>query len=309
MKILYISTNKNNPPVEPLVDYQNDCLLIGLKELFGDDVVDYQRRDHLYTDFSVEEAKKQYGKGFTVTRVLEPDNADRTDIEKKIKNKFFDLVIYGSVSRCIDMVDLVLEHYPKHKIIFVDGDDNPKFNRAIKYGTPYFKRELIWENNEEYQDYFGNVAPISFAFPTSKVQGPKEKTQLYAINDPRKPKSYVFENEQSYYEDYQKSKYAFTVKKAGWDCLRHYEIMANGCIPLFENFPQCPRYVMVKFPKALITRIGFFYKSDFKYLENNYDYFLSEVMKHLNTYNTTKAMAENFIDEMNIYIKHSQSNK
>jgi hypothetical protein len=38
------------------------------------------------------------------------------------------------------MVDLVLEHYPKNKIIFVDGDDSPKFNRAIKYGTPYFKR-------------------------------------------------------------------------------------------------------------------------------------------------------------------------
>ena len=26
MKILYIATDQNNPPNEPLVDYQNDCL-------------------------------------------------------------------------------------------------------------------------------------------------------------------------------------------------------------------------------------------------------------------------------------------
>ena len=51
MKILYIGTNVDKPPFEPLVDYQNDCLLIGLKELFGDDVVDASRRDHLYKDF------------------------------------------------------------------------------------------------------------------------------------------------------------------------------------------------------------------------------------------------------------------
>ena len=44
MKILYIATDQNNPPNEPLVDYQNDCLLIGLKELFGEDVVDYKKR-------------------------------------------------------------------------------------------------------------------------------------------------------------------------------------------------------------------------------------------------------------------------
>ncbi len=40
MKILYIGTDVETP-AHPLVDYQNDCLLIGLKELYGDDVVDY----------------------------------------------------------------------------------------------------------------------------------------------------------------------------------------------------------------------------------------------------------------------------
>ena len=298
MKILYIATNKNNPPNEPLVDYQNDCLLIGLKELFGDDVVDYKRRDHLYTDFPVEEAKKQYGKGFTVTRVLDPDNTDRTDIEKKIKNKFFDLVVYGSIWRCADLFDLVLENYPKDKIVLVDGEDSQKFHHLVRAGVPYFKRELMYEANEEFAQFFNGVAPISFAFPTNKILGASKKTQLYAINDPRKPKSYVFEDEAAYYDDYRKSKYAFTIQKAGWDCLRHYEIMANGCIPLFENLPLCPRFVMQKFPKALLKRIGFFYKNDFKYLENNYDYFAEELKKHFLTYNTTKALAEYILEEL-----------
>ena len=37
MNILYITKGDH-------VDYQNDCLLIGLKELFGDKVVDYNKQ-------------------------------------------------------------------------------------------------------------------------------------------------------------------------------------------------------------------------------------------------------------------------
>ena len=83
MKILYIGTDVETP-AHPLVDYQNDCLLIGLKELYGGDVVDVNRRKHLYTDYPEELVPNNYGKGFTVTRCIEEDNADRTDIENKI---------------------------------------------------------------------------------------------------------------------------------------------------------------------------------------------------------------------------------
>lgn len=301
MKILYIATNVDNPPNQPLVDYQNDCLLLGLKEHFGDDVVDVQRRNHLYKDFPADLALKQYGKGFTVTRVLETDNADRTDIEKKIKHKFFDLVIYGSIWRNSDHLDLVLEHYPKNKILMVDGEDSPKFHNLIKMETLYLKRELAWEYNQEFEKYFGNVAPISFAYPTSKINLPMEKTQKNAINDPRKPNSYIFTDEASYYQDYQKSKYAHTMKKAGWDCLRHYEIMGNGCIPIFDQLPMCPRFVMTKFPKALLSKIAFFHKNDFKYLDDNYNYFLSELQDHFAKYNTTYGLVRSLLKDLNRY--------
>ena len=165
MKILYIS-KKAGKPID-MVDYQDDCLFIGLKELFGEDVVDVNPRIHIYKDFPYDEARNQYGKGFTVTRTLDPDNTDREDIVKKIRNKYFDYVVYGSVWRCQDYLDTVLEHYDKEKVVFVDGEDNTKFHPLIREGARYFKRECIWENNGEYQQFFGKVNQIGFGFPTT----------------------------------------------------------------------------------------------------------------------------------------------
>ncbi len=192
MKILYIGTDVETP-AHPLVDYQNDCLLIGLKELYGDDVVDVNRRKHLYADYPAELVPNNYGKGFTVTRCIEEDNADRTDIENKIKSKYFDYVVYGSVWRNTDYLKLVLDNYDRNKIAFVDGDDQTKFNHVVKHGTLYFKRELMYENNMEFEQYFGNVIAIGFAFPTKKLKFGEKKTQFMSQSIPGNPRTYVFE--------------------------------------------------------------------------------------------------------------------
>ena len=44
MKILYISSNKRSQQFPWLVDYQNDSLLYGLKELFGDDDIEEMKK-------------------------------------------------------------------------------------------------------------------------------------------------------------------------------------------------------------------------------------------------------------------------
>src|SRR5690606_14734444 len=46
-----------------------------------------------------------------------------------------------------------------------------------------------------------------------------------------------------------------TFKKAGWDCLRHYEIIANGCLPYFVNLESCPNKTLTALPKALLLEI------------------------------------------------------
>ena len=58
--------------------------------------------------------------------------------------------------------------------------------------------------------------------------------------------------ESEYYNMYRQSMFALTSKKGGWDCLRHYEILAAGCIPIFENLDACPFDTMVSFPKELL---------------------------------------------------------
>lgn len=95
--------------------------------------------------------------------------------------------------------------------------------------------------------------PISFCIPEEKiVNNIPNKTQLLAFCIPGNQETYIFDNEKEYYEDYQKSLFAITKKKAGWDCMRHYEILANGCIPLFENLDNCPQNTMIHFPKSIL---------------------------------------------------------
>jgi len=45
----------------------------------------------------------------------------------------------------------------------------------------------------------------------------------------------AFTNQNDYYSDIRKSKYGITTKRAGWDCLRHYEYAAKGAILCFKN--------------------------------------------------------------------------
>ena len=305
MKILYISGNQRSQQFPWLTDYQDDCLLLGLKELFGDDVVDCNKRFHLYTDYADDQLATEYGRGFTVCRNISSDNADREDITKKIRNKYFDYVIYGSIWRCEEHLQLVLENYDKKKIVFVDGEDTNTFAEdRLKDGVVYFKRELYPDQKQVHlQEYMQHVLPISFAFPTNKVSKGQKKERRIAHSDPRDKKTYVFEKEYEYYHDYKYSKYAFTMPKAGWDCLRHYEIMGNGCVPLFPDIINCPRYSMMRFPKALLTKVAFFEKNDPKWLDQNYEYFQSEVMDHMLKYNTTKALAEHVMKELSLLNK------
>ena len=73
--------------------------------------------------------------------------------------KYFDLVIYGSIRRSDLFLDDVIKY--NNKVVFIDGeDDNIIDDRYTKSGL-YFKRELL-ENKH-------NVLSISFAIPKEKI--------------------------------------------------------------------------------------------------------------------------------------------
>ena len=41
--------------------------------------------------------------------------------------------------------------------------------------------------------------------------------------------------------DFQTSKFGITMKRSEWDCLRHYEIAANGAVPCFRDLDKKPQ--------------------------------------------------------------------
>jgi hypothetical protein len=99
------------------------------------------------------------------------------------------------------------------------------------------------------------IYPIGFSIPAEKIVcqvPPKQK--LFAQLIPGFLNTYIYESEDDYRKDYQDSFFAYTWKKAGFDCLRHYEILANGCIPFFPDLGCCPPQTMELFPKDLVLQ-------------------------------------------------------
>ena len=87
--------------------------------------------------------------------------------------------------------------------------------------------------------------PITFSIPEEKiVTSIPLKTKILSNIIPNFTLKYDYNTEKDYYNEYRSSYFATTMKKCGWDCMRHYEILANGCIPFFIDIEQCPKYTM-----------------------------------------------------------------
>ena len=284
MKILYV-TNYNSIARASggfISDYQNDLVFYGLREMFGDDVVDSTQIISLYKEYENKIPSQHLWGGMTTFWLIGDNNIDRTHIEEKIKDQYYDLIIYGAIKRCKDYYDLVSQHYPTNKVILIDGNDETELD-LLYHKHLYFKRELV-ENHK-------NLLPITFGIPTSKLAMPNiNKTQEYATCIPGQPETYIFKSEQSYYEDYQKSYYGVTTKKAGWDCMRHYEILGNYCIPYFVGLEDCPKNTLANLPKELLLEArnlagNFDEQSYFNILNELFDYTKNNLTtKNLATY-------------------------
>jgi hypothetical protein len=268
-------------------DYQNDLVFYGLKELFGDDVVDSTPIISLYKEYKEKISSQNLWGGMTTFWLIESDNVDRTNIEEKIKDQYYDLIIYGAIKRCKNYYDLVSKYYPPNKVILIDGNDesdlDPLYTKHL-----YFKRELV--------ESHPNLIPITFGIPTCKLAQPNpNKTQEYATCIPGQPSTYLFKEEKSYYEDYQKSFYGVTMKKAGWDALRHYEILGNYCMPYFVGLEDCPKNTLANLPKELLLEGR---ELAFNFDEQKYFHILNELFDYTQNNLTTKNLANYILSKI-----------
>ncbi len=240
MKILYLSQNN--------CDYMANLLLHGLRQLFGDEVVDHPRLDTVYQNGK----RAPYGNSFTAFNLLPTDNIDRSDLEAKIRNQFFDLVVYAGSQVYSDATpenfpfyELLLQHRPARWAV-VDGADDLGETNVRQSHFPDFVRFFCRENR-------GQGHPISFSIPAEKITPFAKRRKPWASFEPTM--QYVYSSEASYYENYRESMFALTRRRGGWDCLRHYEIMACGCIPFFLGIQKCPERTCTSLPKKLLETI------------------------------------------------------
>ncbi len=99
--------------------------------------------------------------------------------------------------------------------------------------------------------------------------------------------TYIFQEEDAYYKDYQSAVFGKTCKKGGWDCLRHYEILANGCIPHFDRLDECPTNTMTHFPKEIVAKAM---------ASETPEVYIPELLEHTRKHLSCRAMAQYVFD-------------
>lgn len=97
------------------------------------------------------------------------------------------------------------------------------------------------------------MIPFSYCIPDEYiVKNVPEKTKVFSDIVPGGKYLFGPGQQEQYYDEYKCSRFAVTTRKGGWDCLRHYEIIACGCIPIFTDLELCPTNTMYSFPKSLV---------------------------------------------------------
>lgn len=255
MKILFITTDENSnlhAIDRAQGDYCENLALIGLREILGDDCVDYPRKKILYGDFSSVPKHSLHGQGFSLYDKPMRDISDEARASSE-----FDVILYGTVMSWNMRSIPELEAKCKTKF-YIDGNDlygvaqNNKYinyNGEILIGnqmTPSFKRQIIEEHPEVYP--IGISLPESRILPidlTSKVQLFQRSYPRYAFfetPDEVNRKHHIYNYEQEYYSDLSKSWFGLSCKRGGWDAMRHCEIIAAGTLLLYRDYHLKPPY-------------------------------------------------------------------
>ena len=254
-------------------DYMSDTLMHGLRLVLGDRLVETPRRDPLYTDFPDSWRSSQYGRGFTLySGSLEPIEIDRTSTRERLHAGEFDLLVIGDIWRCYGTFAELLPFAGETPIAVVDGVDSeapvpyePRWwlrpsvwslPRPHRHAT-YFKRELT-PRTTWFRTYLLNpvarrpprsMRPISFGIPEHLVStSVPEKTKEFPAHvvdvevaaRVGAASSYAFADEDAYYADLRAARFGITTKRGGWDCMRHYEVAASGCVVCFRQLSAKP---------------------------------------------------------------------
>jgi hypothetical protein len=146
------------------------------------------------------------------------------------------------------------------------------------------------------------LSPIIFTIPKEKIcNNHNVKTKILSNLIPGDVRTYIYNTEEEYYNEYKTSYFAITKKKGGWDCMRHYEILANGCIPYFIDIEKCPKNTMAFLPKKLFIEANILYNKKFNHKNinelseeaiNEYNILQTKLLEYTKNYLTTDKVVK-----------------
>lgn len=332
----------------PTADYLYIALLHGMRELIGSDVVDHPRAEHLYTSASEATRSRTYGRGFTMYFRQQEPSLDRDDIWIRADTGEFDLIVFGDINRSWgSFAEYGLPMIGKTPIALIDGADSPAF---YPKGPMWWRRRAWWFLPRSHRVDFrfkrelgpwtyrtgvygslpatiarllpslSRIKPISFAIPSDnlvdEVPAKSQRFPAHIVDEEvasrlNATSSYAFDTESDYYADLRRSRFGITVKRAGWDCMRHYELAASGTIPCFRNLSAKPTTCA---PHGLIDGVNCIEYSDaddlfakLDLLDDATERRLAEGALEWARQNTTKALAERFLGECGIEVVAEQA--
>ena len=149
------------------------------------------------------------------------------------------------------------------------------------------------------------IFPLSYCIPDEYIVNDDilaAKTKEVAPLIPGDTSTYIFgpDQEAEYCKMYQTALFAHTHKKGGWDCLRHYEILGNGCLPIFKDLQHCPSTTLTTFPKELILEAN---QALLPWNFNNkplYDEYWKKIMVHVRENCSASANTRYFLNKLGV---------
>ncbi len=252
-------------------DYLSDGILHGLRRLLGNAAVDFPKQDVLYAGGR----GLVRGGGFTLYGLLDDEPLDRHRALFRAEAGEFDLVVFGDIWRTFGLfTEWGPRLHGRVPVVVLDGSDRVEpypyggfwWRRRSWWALPrahiravYFKREITpWTG--WFRSYLlvppplaaytvRWLRPTAFSVPAEKiVDAPRAKDRQFAthiVDGELAPlvggsTSHFFADEEDYRADLQRARFGVTTKREGWDCLRHYEIAANGAVACFRDLHRKP---------------------------------------------------------------------
>jgi len=295
LRILFLTDDRE--------DYLADGLLHGLRELPSVELVDYPRKECMYEGGRKSSVAPEFavrGGGFSLYGLLheQEDAIDRSQIYRRLEAGWFDAVVLSNLWRQWGLLMQWRELLARQPLLLLDGDDDERLyprsgTRFRQFGfanglnvllqaadTHLYKRELTRSSKP-----WGlrlQVHPLSFSIPAAVIfDSVPAKTQMFQthivdselLELTAGSKEHFFVDESAYRSDLGAARFGITTRRAGWDCLRHYEIAASGTIPCFRNLnnkpPKCAPHGLVDGFNCLSYSSATDLHSRIKYLNDN----------------------------------------